>query len=256
MIDVGTGPPLVIIPGIQGRWEWMRPAVRALGASRRVITFSLSEIVDGIPDPDSFFDRGGAFLDRLLDRAGLEAAAFVGVSFGGLLAARYAAHRPNRVSALVLVSTPAPRWALDARRAKYLRRPLRSAPLFAIGGLHRLLPEVIASQPNWWQRAAVLLPHLSRIVRFPASPRRMAAWGRAWQTAEHGIGGDRISAPTLVVTGESHLDRVVPQDITLEYMTLIPGARHAVLPRTGHIGLVTRPQAFAELVGRFLCSCS
>ena len=29
MIDIGTGPPLVLIPGLQGRWEWMRPAVDA-----------------------------------------------------------------------------------------------------------------------------------------------------------------------------------------------------------------------------------
>ena len=30
MMDEGTGPPVIVIPGIQGRWEWMRPALRAL----------------------------------------------------------------------------------------------------------------------------------------------------------------------------------------------------------------------------------
>ena len=43
IIDVGTGPPLVLIPGIQGRWEWMRPAVDALARYCRVITFSLAD---------------------------------------------------------------------------------------------------------------------------------------------------------------------------------------------------------------------
>ena len=27
MIDIGSGIPLVLVPGIQGRWEWMRPTV-------------------------------------------------------------------------------------------------------------------------------------------------------------------------------------------------------------------------------------
>jgi hypothetical protein len=30
VIDVGHGPPLVLVPGIQGRWEYLRPAIEAL----------------------------------------------------------------------------------------------------------------------------------------------------------------------------------------------------------------------------------
>ena len=41
MLDVGTGPPLVLIPGIQGRWEWMKPSIDALAREYRVITMSL-----------------------------------------------------------------------------------------------------------------------------------------------------------------------------------------------------------------------
>ena len=43
IIDVGAGTPVVLIPGIQGRWEWMRPAVDALSKQCRVITFSLAD---------------------------------------------------------------------------------------------------------------------------------------------------------------------------------------------------------------------
>ena len=41
MMDTGTGVPIVMIPGIQGRWEWMEPAVEALAARCRVVTESL-----------------------------------------------------------------------------------------------------------------------------------------------------------------------------------------------------------------------
>jgi pimeloyl-ACP methyl ester carboxylesterase len=57
-----------------------------------------------------------------------------------------------------------------------------------------------------------------------------------------------VSAPTLVVTGEPALDRVVAVEGTREYVKLIPHAVGATLERTGHLGLVTRPAAFAEIV--------
>ena len=42
MIDLGSGTPLVLVPGIQGRWEWMRPTVEALARHFRVLSFSLA----------------------------------------------------------------------------------------------------------------------------------------------------------------------------------------------------------------------
>ena len=62
----------------------------------------------------------------------------------------------------------------------------------------------------------------------------------------------RITAPTLIVTGERELDRVVPVDVTREYVNLIAGARHTTLDRTGHLGSITRPEAFAALVREFV----
>jgi hypothetical protein len=48
IVDRGSGPPLVLIPGLQGRWEYLRPAVDALSVFFRVLTFSLgSEDLDG-----------------------------------------------------------------------------------------------------------------------------------------------------------------------------------------------------------------
>jgi 3-oxoadipate enol-lactonase len=62
----------------------------------------------------------------------------------------------------------------------------------------------------------------------------------------------RITAPTLVVTGEPALDTVVPVSSTMEYTRLIRGARHEKMSQTGHIGLVTQPDRFAGIVSGFL----
>ena len=63
---------------------------------------------------------------------------------------------------------------------------------------------------------------------------------------------NRVTAPTLVVTGEHNLDLVVPVSSTLEYLTLIPGATHAQLAGTGHLGFLSKPSEFATLVSDFI----
>jgi pimeloyl-ACP methyl ester carboxylesterase len=55
-----------------------------------------------------------------------------------------------------------------------------------------------------------------------------------------------------VITGEPALDRVVPVAGSTEYGTLIRNARVVVLERTGHLGSITRPDAFAALVRDFI----
>ena len=240
--------PLVLIPGVQGRWEWMLPAVRSLSARRQVLTFSLGDVRG-----EHIFDRWIAHIDQMLDRAGARSAILTGVSFGGLVAVRYAAQRPERVRALILVSAPSPRIRLDSRTSSYLDRPRLSVPLFALRSVSRLLPEFLVAPDTWRGRITSALGHLYRVVRFPISPPRMSQWVREWQQLDLVSDCRTIAAPTLLVTGEASLDRVVPVTSTLDYLSLIPGSRHVTLAKTGHIGLVMRPEAFAKIIEDFSC---
>ena len=61
----------------------------------------------------------------------------------------------------------------------------------------------------------------------------------------------RIAAPTLVIVGEESLDRVVPVAGTSEYATAIPGGTLRRLEGTGHLGSLTRPDAFAAMIADF-----
>ena len=80
----------------------------------------------------------------------------------------------------------------------------------------------------------------------------MAARARLIERLDMRADCARVAAPTLVVTGEAHLDHVVPAEGSTEYVKLIKGARAAILERTGHTGTMTRPDAFAEMVHRFI----
>src|SRR5689334_15959135 len=101
--ECGHGDPLVFIPGLQGRWEYMRPAVEALAETRRVITFPLCDE----PSATAHFDRNrglDSYVDQIeaaLDAASVPRATICGISFGGLIALRFAATHPQRTSALV-----------------------------------------------------------------------------------------------------------------------------------------------------------
>ena len=254
MISSSRKPPLALVPGIQGRWEWMSPAVRALGRAHDVRTFSLNR-ARRRTGPDgtlhTFFDAWHTSLDQLLAGIG-RPVPLVGVSFGGVVALTYAATRPERVSHLVLVSSPAPGFELDAQQVGYLSWPMLSAPLFALRAVGRLAPEINQSLPTLSAKARFLATYAGRTLRYPSSPRLMAGWVREWMACNFADSCRQVSAPTLVVTGDPALDRVVPVANTREYLRLIRDASHATLPDTGHIGLLLKPERFAEIVTGFI----
>jgi len=193
-------------------------------------------------------------IDRLIDATDQPALPLVGVSFGGIIAMRYAATRPDRVSHLILVSSPGPSWRLDPQSAAHVRRPLLRFPLFAARSARRLAPEARAALPDWTDRSAFLAQHALRTVRAPLRPTRMAAWIREWQSIDLAKDVAQVRAATLVITGEPELDRVVPVASSLEYLDLIPGSIHRVLERTGHLGNALRPDEFARMVTEFIAT--
>jgi pimeloyl-ACP methyl ester carboxylesterase len=253
VVDIGRGAPLVFIPGLQGRWEYMSRAVEALAGSFRVITFSLADE----PAADCPFDQARpmeSYVDqvsRALDAAGGQKAAICGVSFGGTIALQFAVAHAERVAALILVSTPGPHWTLQADHAVYAQHPRLTAPFFFAGMPARFGPELARAMPRLTDRARLGWEATRTLLRAPVSPSRMAARARIIEqsnTADLSM----VSAPTLVIVGEESLDRMVPAEGSAEYARLIPHATLVRLERTGHQGCITRPQAFAAAVEHFL----
>ena len=254
IIEHGHGPPLVLIPGIQGRPEYLHPAIEALSRSFHVLTFPLcGERASGAGfDPARGFDNYAAQVATVLDARHIERAAICGVSFGGFAALRFAATHPQRTAAIVLVSTPPPAGRLRTRHRIYARMPWLFGPLFLAEAPFRLRRELAATFPRLDDRWRFARWQLRTLMIAPLSLSRMAERARLISTLDLVDDCRRISAPTLVVTGERHLDYIVPVDGSSEYARLIPGARTAVIERTGHLGSITRPDDFSRLVADFL----
>lgn len=254
MFDSGEGPPVIVIPGVQGRWEWMLPGLRALAKRCRTISYTLcGDFGSGMKvDRSIGFESFVRQIDRVFDRAGLQKAAICGVSYGGFIALRYAAVRPERVTSLILVSAPAPGWTPSERQTRHIARPWRSTPAFVLSAPLRVWPEIRMAFDSAAAALGFMARHGLRVLAAPVLPASMAAKVRLQQAIDFQEECARVKAPTLVIAGEEGMDTVVPTEATRRYLDLIPGARFERLERTGHIGLITRPERFAEMVGRFV----
>jgi pimeloyl-ACP methyl ester carboxylesterase len=242
-----------MIPGLQGRWEWMTPAIDALAQCCRVVTFSLcDEPSSGFElDPAQGVDNFLKQIEEVLNRAGLRDAVLMGISYAGPIATEFAVRHPDRVRALVLVSALPPDWQPDARARFYLRAPRLLSPVFFIDAPLRASGEIRAALPRLSRRLVFSLGQLRRLTRCFLSPSRMAMrinWLRQYRFSDP----REFRKPALVITGEPGLDRVVAPELTRRYLDLLPGARCCTIPQTGHLGLMTKPREFREHVRRFL----
>ena len=166
-----AGAPKLILEGISKRFLSKRATVEALAASFRVITFSLEG-----SDLDSYAKQ----VLTALDQCGVDAAVVCGVSFGGLIAVRFAATYPQRCTALVLASTPKPALTLRRRHQMYLALPWLLGHNLRVQGsnagslvAHEAMNRAVAESK--------LRPVIERVVPFSDAAEAVAAAPKAEQ---------------------------------------------------------------------------
>jgi pimeloyl-ACP methyl ester carboxylesterase len=104
----GDLPPVVLAHGLLMDGEMFAPQLEALGSGYRIITWDArchgeTETTD---DPFTYWDLAED-LSGLLNHLGIARAVIGGASQGGFVALRFALKHPERVAALVLLSTQA-----------------------------------------------------------------------------------------------------------------------------------------------------
>lgn len=259
-LSAGEGPPMVLLHGAGNNaldWRWVIPE---LSRTHRVYAPDLPGSPDSArPAADyspAFFER---FIAGFADALGVESAAFVGNSFGGLVALRLALSEPGRVNALVLVdaaglgravnpmftSVNVPGLAEAAmpfwrtRAGAYQRAWTRTALLFAHPA--RVPREWIAEQCRLSRSPGYLEAHVS-VLRSQVSP-----WGQREILVNR---LPLLKMPTLVVWGER--DRVFPESQARDASTRLGEGSLSLIPGCGHLPHVECPDLFAAALGRFL----
>lgn len=262
----GTGSPVVVLHGLGGGHDHGLWIARRLRLHRhRVVAVSrpgyLRTAVALGPDPWLFADC----LRDLLDALGLEQAAILGSSAGGMSALAFALRHPERCAGLVMLAAVSRRiraaslmaslplsaladlanWAFECRpriRAllgPYYRWPLTSNPrrrsrLLRSPAFWQAYAEMLRTNSPAAPRATGRALDLRNLARFPAAPRAT------------------LPLPALVVHGRT--DPAVPFSHALNSLGWLPRAELVAVPDGGHLLPLTHPH-LGRLISRFLERC-
>lgn len=126
IVEVGSGPPVLFVPGSGGTGPYWAPLVRELTGFRCLMLdrpgWGLSAPVDYAAAP--YWSQVTATLAGVLDRLGLERVDVVGASIGGAWALRLAQSDPARVRRVVLLGGSPTQEIEVPRFIRLLRSPL------------------------------------------------------------------------------------------------------------------------------------
>jgi pimeloyl-ACP methyl ester carboxylesterase/DNA-binding CsgD family transcriptional regulator len=192
-------------------------------------------------------------LAAVVDAAGLERFALVGLSQGGAVSIAYAARHPERVSHLVLCGAFARgrfRWARSRDELDEFEMAIRLAEIgwdrenaaFRQVFATQLLPDGSSEQHH----------SFTELMRLSTSGQTAGRVLRAVSTLDVVSLAQQIRCPTLVFHARS--DARVPFEQGLQLAALIPGARFVPLEGRNHVLLEDEPAwaAFKEELRRFL----
>jgi len=256
VIDVGSGPPLLFVHGLSGCWQNWLENIPHFARTHRVIAPDLPGFGESeMPRREISMPGYASFLDALCDELGVEGALpVVGNSMGGLIAAELTLVAPSRVERLALVS-PAGVSSESVRREPILAITQLLAWFNALGG-SRL--KEIAARPGARRAVLGLVCHRADLLPAETVYQLMLGGGKpGFLPAQRAILGHplcerlhQIACPTLIVWGRN--DRIIPVRDATRLKEYIPHARKVVWPRTGHVGMLERPDAFNALLEEFL----
>ncbi|MDP3938075.1 MAG: alpha/beta fold hydrolase [Deltaproteobacteria bacterium] len=253
---LGDGPfDLLLIPGfvshVEAVWDFPggRRFLNRLGSFSRLIQYDkrgtgLSDPVSEVPSTEQRVTD----VQAVLDAAGSEKPAIMGVSEGGPLAIHFAAHHPERTRSLVLYGT-APRFAY--------------APDYEGGAPPEVFETMLHSIEEHWGEGVLLDVFAPSLAGDPAA---LELWGQFQRVAASPSMArkvtealfkidvrdllPRIQAPTLVL---HRADEIAVPVQSARYMAeRIPGAKLVELPGADHMPFAGDVDALVGEIEEFL----
>ncbi|MZP31291.1 alpha/beta fold hydrolase [Heliobacterium undosum] len=242
----GHGDPIVFIPGIAVSHGMWAPQVETFSRTNRVILYDVRGT--GRSGPMTWATR---LTDHARDLAALlrflqiERAVVCGVSFGGVIAQRFALDYPHRCRALVLVDTFSELDPADSEEAALILMTWLASPLFLLPKSW-LTPMVLNMYSRWPFAQRHLRGEIPKIRGLDAVKTR-------WMIRSVNLTGElnRIQVPCLgIVGGESDLAIRLMQRV----VDAIPGASLERIPHAFDPTSLTGREDFDRLLDHFLQS--
>ncbi len=255
----GQGLPLVKAANWLNHLEfdWQSPIwghlLRGLAEDRQLVRYD--ERGTGLSDRDvenMSFESWVADLGAVVDAAGLDRFALLGISQGGPVAIAYAVQNPERVSQLILYGTYArfPQSPDTEKQREYTDAVLvlmkqawgRNNSAFRQMFTTYFIPDGTTEQMRWF----------NDLERESASPENAARIYKEFRNLDVRELAPKVTAPTLVL--HCRRDQACPFRFGRELASLIPGARFVPLEGRNHLILEDDParDVFLAEIRRFL----
>jgi pimeloyl-ACP methyl ester carboxylesterase len=245
--EAGAGPALVLLHGIgSSSAGWLRQLETLKGY--RLIAWDApgygeSEfLAPAEPRAADYAQALHEFLERLL----VKDVVLVANSLGCLMAAAYAAARPERVRRSMILLGPAGGYgamAAEKRDALLAERTRQLDELGPEGLAEKRAPTVVASTSP---------PDALELVRWTHRHLRPQGYKQALHCLAHGRLADdarRFHKKVLVACGTE--DGVTPEDGCKAIAAAFPRAEYRSLARLGHVPHMEAPERINELIAGF-----
>ncbi len=238
ILEAGTGEPIIFVHGVVTTSNIFPKYVGAYSPEFRGIAVDLRGYGDSEKPATGYsIPHFSHDLIKLADALHIDKAVWVGVSMGGMILQRLALDHPERVRALVLVSTTDGPMILD-----------KDIPTIGAPRDYREVSKtmIVESFPSGTQ-AKTYQPLLDRIPTWNATVIREALTSMS-QFSVHGE-LPRIRVPTLIMVGKK--DDVATPSIAKGIQAQIAGSQ-LVEFETGHFMMAEDPDRFRASLGEFL----
>ena len=245
---LGDGPTVLMLHGIGGGHDAFAPQLEALGCQGyRAVSWDMPGYGRSAPVEPYTFKALAASCVALIEALKVSQVVLVGHSMGGMVAQEVAVRRPDLVSRLVLAGTSSAFGNGDgAWQREFVAE--RTAPLDA-GRSMEQLAEVLVPQmigPGASPEGAALAQRCMGAV--PAATYRKAL--EALVTFDRRSALERIGVPTLLVAAE--FDKSAPPALMRRMAQKIAGSSLVELPRVGHLMPLEAPEAFSDVLLKFI----
>jgi pimeloyl-ACP methyl ester carboxylesterase len=261
-LDSGSGTPIVFVHGLMCSSSTWAAQVDRLATDHRVIAPDLFGHGESAkPAGDYSLGAHAATLRDLFDALGIADATVVGHSLGGGIALQLAYLFPDRVNALVLVSSGGLGRELNPLlRAATLPGSELVLPLIASRWVHNVgdtalslwskvgLPAISPSSDEAWRTLPSLADAETRRA-FLATSRSVIDVHGQTVNAQNRLSGF-ASRPSMLVWGER--DRMIPASHVEAARRELPATRVEMFARSGHFPHLDEPDRFAGVLSDFM----
>ncbi|MCW5877796.1 MAG: alpha/beta fold hydrolase [Anaerolineales bacterium] len=244
----GSGKPLLLIHGFpfsSRMWAAQSDALGARLLAPDLPGFGDSAAVDAA-SVESYAEDCVALLDALDI---LEPVAVGGLSMGGYIALAFARLFPERVGALLLLSTRAGADSAEAKagRDATIAKVQEQGPGVVAEGM---FPKLLA--PDTYTAQPAVAAELQAIMATASQAGVVAALGAMRDRPDASQLLPQLHMPTLVVHGVQ--DQVIPYSEAEAMAAALPNGQLELIEGAGHVPNLEQPQRFNQIVRDFLAS--